>query len=288
MFCPPDHVSFAALWQEFLDRHGTRVCAIARGKYRSNAFSPPDEFGSPLDFCEDVFLETLQRCAVALASVDGKIMTMQPIVGGGLSRMFLKATVFESAVIATDPNEAGPRGQWLVQVGSKRFKPWPHEYGDMKAWRDAYPEIGAPPSGRDPLAEMSYHTLPYCFERDRFVVPSIAPPWSGDVLDDSYVRRVFPTYAGWSFCLPAKDAARWRKDNIGGSKFEDQYLPAASAPKSVGRPGKQAAAREAYFKLYPEGNHASWKEACHNIEVTFGLRVSIRTLIRAVKTTPEG
>ncbi len=68
MFCPPEYVSVAELWKEFIDKHYVRLSAIARQKYCVQADILPDEFGSPLDFSEDVFLSLINDMDVFCSS----------------------------------------------------------------------------------------------------------------------------------------------------------------------------------------------------------------------------
>ena len=107
MFSPPEYVPLAKLWNEFLGKHRQKLTAIARQKYHEPADDLIESFGSPMDFCEDVFVKAIDDVGVFAAAENGNITRLESTVDGGRSRLFLKMSVFESAIAAKDPLEAG-------------------------------------------------------------------------------------------------------------------------------------------------------------------------------------
>lgn len=278
MFCPPEYVSVAGLWKEFIDKHYVRLSAIARQKYCVQADILPDEFGSPLDFSEDVFLSLINDMDVFAAADDGRLTRLETVLDGGRSRLFSKLSVFESALVASDPQEAGPDNYWLYKMGSRSFEAWTDLECGSTTWRQRYP------FGVGQASELAvFHTLPITFERTRFIIPDQPPPWSGDVIDEHFLPRVIQAFAGCALCLSAEQAKRWRGRHIVKSRFLTSLELSPAAATQVGRPGKQSQALHHYLQLHPSGQHSTLTKACREIKQQFGLIVATKTLGRAIK-----
>lgn len=282
MFSRPDYVPLSMLWEEFLARKGPELRAIAQERYLSDGFSQMREFGSPSDFVEDIFLRTFAKISVSLCSPSNEVITVHPRSIDGGTSLFLKTSVFESSKTANDPEEAGKNGKWLSRMGSRYFEAWPHKLGDPRLWAAKYAHDGSMLNQGNGSDQLPYHTLPFCFERERFTIPQTLPPWCNDALDEVYVKFLVPDFLGHSICIDKSQAREWRSDNLNGSKYkhflgDDQYTLA-----SVGRPGKQQEAKIFFDMSFPDGRTTSWKDACNAIEMKFGLRVSAKTLRRAV------
>ncbi|MEY8144551.1 hypothetical protein [Falsihalocynthiibacter sp. CO-5D18] len=234
-----------------------------------------------------MFLSTLDTFPHFLASADGLISSIQPTVGLSGSSLFLKATVFESTVIANDPSEAGEDGSWLRRMGSERFTPWPHPYGETKAWQQIYPAPISSKLALESLKQEQFHTLPFTFERARFVVPTETPPWAEDVIDEHYIKTIFTHFLGRAFCLHKAHAAKWRTSHIKNPEFLKQLGPSSTFDNvSPGRPRKLELAYEAYCALNPNGHSGPWKVVRRDLSITFGIQVSERTLQR-MKNCPK-
>lgn len=278
MFCPPGYVPLALLWEEFTARKSVEITAFARSNYLDTGLFPKHEFGSPADFVEEVFLRTFDETALALCSLDGDVMTVKSKSPEGSSQIFLRTSVFESSCIAETPHEAGENGQCLLLMGSPRFQPWPVKIGDATLWADRYAKDYDIRNPEDAFEKLPYHTLPFCFERNRFTVPKLLPPWCEDALDVVYIETIFPHLLGRSICLDDSQVHQWRSDNIDGSKFEHLLGVDRLAPVPRGRPPKVQNARKKYDALFPVAHPGSWKQACNDIKEKLGLCLSVKNL----------
>jgi len=278
MFCPPEYVSVAELWKEFIDQHYVRLSTIARQKYCAQTDILSDEFGSPLDYSEDVFLDLISDMDVFAAADDGRVTRLETVLDGGRSRLFSKLSVFESALAARDPQEAGPANYWLYKMGSLSFEAWTDLKCGSASWRQRYP-FGVGQSSESAV----FHTLPITFERTRFVIPDQPPPWSVDVIDEHFLPRVIQAFAGCALCLSAAQGKRWRVRHIAKSSFLTSLEFSPVAAMQVGRPGKQSQALHHYMQLYPTGQHGTLRSARDEIMRQFGFGVSTKTLSRAIK-----
>ena len=90
-------------------------------------------------------------------------------------RVLDRLSVFESTIAMTDPEGAEANASHLRIMGSSRFAPWPETTFDRESWARVYVEGE---HAATPLAKLPYHTLPYSFERNRFMVPGPCPPGS--------------------------------------------------------------------------------------------------------------
>ena len=284
MFAPEGYVSLSSLWEEFLGKYRTRLSAIARERYRGKTFGQHDEFGSPDDFCEDVFLQLIEKEAIWAVKPLAPAMKLSTQLDGGRSSMFSKLTALESYFVAKDPVEAGPDGYWLNKMGSFHFEAYRDLHRPSLSWRENYPiaEDGLPVD-----TPLCFHTLPWAFERARFVVPEVMPPWFDDIIDAHFLPFMVRHFGGTALCMDDDAAKHWRDLHVKKSGFLREVDPGNPAHPKIGRPIKQAKVREAYFKLFPEGHPASRENARREIEAYLGEAVSMATLRRAVPRRPE-
>ncbi|THD71638.1 hypothetical protein E7681_17715 [Thalassobius vesicularis] len=205
MLSPPDYVSLAELWKEFFQKFRLPLTHVAFEKYGGEDFALGDEFGSPDDFCEDAFLSTFNELPVFVANPDGQVMRMETVLSGGRSKLFQKMSALESYIAASNPDEAGLENYWLRKLGSEDFEPWDTSTQTISDWKAKY--LGSVSSL---LPQVRFHTLPFVFERGRYVVPDEAPPWLSDVLDEHILPDVAERFGGRSLCLDLQSAKAWR------------------------------------------------------------------------------
>ena len=95
--------------------------------------------------------------------------------------------------------------------------------------------------------------------------------------------RMLSKFEGMALCVPKKFIDKnWDRFwyNISDRKKTD-FNYNEREKYSKGRPSVQHKTRILYNKLFPDGNHGSWKEAIRKLE-GHGLRISISTLKRAI------
>lgn len=133
MFSKPGYESLSALWDEFERKYlgwcHNRACA----HFNTSGFNIYNVFGSPLDPCENLLLNSLETFELALLTPSGEIIRTRSRLPHSEASIFKKATMFESMNIARDPDEAGSENEWLFQMGSCRFTYWPHMDADFAA-----------------------------------------------------------------------------------------------------------------------------------------------------------
>ena len=284
MFSPTGYVSLATLWREFFDKHRVQLDHQARRVYGKRDRLAIDGFGSPVDYCEDAFLSGFRDICITAARPIGETSELDTSLGNSASTLFLKATVFESCLIAKEPLEAGEKREWFTRMGSAKFKAWPHADYDLEAWQRDYPAKDPATISIADTKGLPYHTLSYVFERDRFIVPECPPPWSIDLIDEHYAGRLLSSFAGCVFCVPDQTAENFRSDNRTFANATRRFeLEADIALRAGGRPRKQEPAARAYRELFPNGHDGTLQAACNEIAERTGLQVDVRTLRRGLK-----
>lgn len=289
MYAPPGFTSVAELWARFVKARRYEMYRIACETYRTEVFlgdsiaGVPDEFGSPKDLAERVFIETVEPLGLTLCSSQGEVVSLPSEVVGGGSDLLARMLVLESTLDhdALSKNDAGR--DWLLRMGTEEFEPWPQKLGHGSTWAKAYPVPGPSDDIERLWRSCRYHKLPMWFERHRFAVPARLPPWAQDALDTAFAKTTLPQLLGLSICLSNAKATNWAKDNIQGNAYLQFVGQAPDRAASPGRPAKKGEALAAYESLYPDDDHPSWKETIRAIADTFGLIVSESTLRRALQ-----
>ena len=251
-------MTIAELWKEFLAKHELQLSKLARERYRDAGTEWFSVFGSPMDFCEDCFLQTFHEKAVFTAHEKGAVLRLESDLDCGRSQLFSKMSVFESTLAAGDPKEAGDNNYWLIKMGSTTFEPWPNALSTSIDWCRTYPILNdyGKRVGPEP-----FHTLPIAFERSRFIIPDVPPPWAIDLIDEHYLPKVISSFGGSALCLDLDQATRWRGMHIANSSFLKKLETPPISPKA-GRPNKQDAALVIYRQLFPNGHQGTLKAAC--------------------------
>jgi hypothetical protein len=237
--------------------------------------------GSPADICERIFLQSFLDYRVVVAKDIQRIVKVDVALDRQFNSIYKMASVFESSLIAADPNEAGLNGEFLKRFGSIRFMSWEKDHDDPDAWKDAYPKLNGDNLDQINIERARFHTLPYVFERLQFVVPDAAPPWASDAFHSEYVKRYADEFPGWSFCLDDGDLADWSKSC---PTYVSEFFACKDTPVQTGRPSKIDGIVSAIQQIYPTGiPNVPLKEMHRQIEATLGATVSESTIKRAVK-----
>lgn len=195
--------------------------------------------------------------------------------------IYTVATAFESKLIASTLLDGDANAEAFQRFGSIRFKPWAFDHDDPVAWNKAYPQVTGEQTDQINIESAQFHTLPYVFERLRFVVPHAPPPWTEGAFHREYVESLIQRFPGSSFCLGDNDVGGWShscKTNIAAFFGNDNtvYQP--------GRPRKVDDVAEAINQLYPFGfENVPHKEKLKQVEDVVGYSVSDATLKRAIR-----
>lgn len=277
------YVSLSRLWRDFEGRYLPlcRTCSLACLEAEPNL--PEYMFGTALDLCEDTFLRTFDPFQLSLVPLQGEVIEVEPVLTHSGARLLLKSTAFESVHISMFPDEAGEDGEWLKQMGSSAFRA-----ADL-AW--LWPDMKGRGSGKElerTLFANEFHTLPVLFERSGFVIAQERPPWSEDLLEDSYVRNLWFETRGSAICLSEALAAVWKK-SITKQNVERTLrdlipnAPEGAIPESQpigGRPSKIADVKRAYRELGLLDENLARKEELRLIEEHLNVKCSLSTLVR--------
>jgi hypothetical protein len=282
MFCPPNYVSLAELWKEFFQKYRIPLTRIALEKYGEADFALGDKFGSTDDYYEDAFHVTLSEFTVSVVNADGDVMRLETELDAGRSQLFAKMSALESFIAANNPDEAGDENYWLRKLGADHFQPWNASTQKTSDWKVKY--IGADevlPAGS------LFHTLPFVFERGRYVIPDKAPPWLSDVLDEHFLPMVIDRFRGRSLCMDARSVKKWRSDVIQKQSFLKKLEGLGRADAKVGRPNLVPRAMQDWQETFPEGRDVPWKLAVEKIRQKTGNIYSETTLRRAASLLVE-
>jgi hypothetical protein len=240
-------------------------------------------FGTALDLCEDIFISTFDRFHFSSVPPQGDVIEVDATLAHSGAKVLLKTSAFESVHISMFPDEAGPDGKWLKQMGSAAFQPadlgwlWPGWRG--RSTGDELERI---------LFARVFHTLPILFERSGFVISRELPPWSHDLLDESYLRNVWREIRGSAICLSDLSVQAWRKSqtdkNIGhilaGMVSESPAIAVPVESQGGGRPDKVASVMQAYQQLELADKNLTRKEEMRHLEEHSDLKISRTTLNR--------
>jgi hypothetical protein len=226
---------------------------------------------------------------VALVGADGSVFEVTPVFSGSNARLFQKAAVLECFVIAMNPDEAGPDNKWLIQLGSRQFAPFAHTDKDVADWIKRF--CNSDRARKLDPREMPYHTLPYFFERPTFMTPSDPPPWSADMLEDSFVRNLSVGFGGRAMCLSDENMEAWRKtlNQASALGWLKSVVPSVdfeatkTRPSRGGRPRLIDEVADAYARMSPEGRRLSWKERMRLVESELGFEFGMTTFKKAAK-----
>ncbi|SLN71371.1 hypothetical protein AQS8620_03379 [Aquimixticola soesokkakensis] len=214
------------------------------------------------------------------AFADGRLRRLETENDAGHSTLFAKMSAYESYLAARDPAEAGKEGYWLRKFGSDHFEIWDVGSQSLTAWKDAFAKADGEVADR-----ACFLTLPFAFERARFVVPDAPPPWMSDVIDEHYLPPMVAAMGGGALCMDDKAALRWRGKVLGAAELPqlgDQDWVKASRR---GRRNKTELIRKAYQRQFPDGHKGPWKSVMRDLQREPGLEFSEKTLRRAVGTS---
>ena len=182
MFAREGYVPLSRLWSDFESRFGILCRTYALAYMNADPHSSSFVFGTALDLCEDIFLSTFDKSHFSLVPPFGDVIEVDAALPHSSARLLLKTSAFESAQISQLPEESGLNGKWLKQMGSSAFRAADLEW----LWPDWRGRI----TGKElelVLFANVFNTLPILFERSAFVIAQELPPWSNDLLEDSYV-----------------------------------------------------------------------------------------------------
>jgi len=279
-------VTLSRLWRDFESGFLPRCKTSALACMEADPHSSNLAFGTALDLCEDVFLRTFDTFQLSLVPLQGEVIQVEPVLAHSGARLLLKATAFESAHISMFPDEAGPDGKWLKQMGSSAFRAadigwlWP----DMKG-RSTGIEL------EKILFANVFNTLPILFERPTFIIAKKRPPWSYDLLEESYVRNLWQETRGSAICLSDDSADIWKK-SLTKQNVETilsgliPNVPAGAIPESRptgGRPPKLTGVIRAYRELGLMNENLTRKAAQKDTSARWTLKIGGK-----VRYRPDG
>jgi len=284
MFTREGYVPLSRLWSDFESRFVLLCRTRALASMNADTHSSKFVFGTALDLCEDIFLSTFDKFHFSMVTTYGDVIELDAALPHSGARLLLKTSAFESSHISMFPDEAGPDGKWLKQMGSSAFRA-----ADL-GW--LWPEWRGRPTGEELeriLFAKVFHTLPILFERSAFIIAQELPPWSIDLLEESYVRNAWREIKGSAICLSDLSAHAWRKsqtdENIGliltGMLPDSPASAALGSGPSGGRPDKVAGVMQAYQELGLGEKNITRKEEVRQLEEFLNSRVSVSTLERA-------
>jgi len=277
MFCPTGYVTLAELWKEFFARHRVPLTRRALAQFGQSDFQLGERFGSPDDYCEDVFLSTLTNLRIFAAAANGRVTQLDTAPDGARSKLFAKMSPFESFLAACNPAEAGVDGFWLRRIGGDHFQEWDVTTQTLDNWKVQFGGSDGQVSKR-----AYFHSLPFAFERGRYVIPDDAPPWICDVIDEHYLPRMIAAFRGNALCIEDKTASKWRAQVLNAHALPPLGNQTSPEPLGMGRPSKVDAISRAYHLHFPDGHTMTLKEVSRVLEKETGMSFSVKTLRRAI------
>lgn len=213
MISHPDYTSLADLWTEFEARASGFAYAKALELYSilaeaSDLTRTHDEVGSPKDVLEEMFINSLRPFTISLLGSDREVCTIASQVRDGTSDVFARLYVLETTAFCEEEAISPEAEDWLVQMGSAEFKPWPHSLAGASPWQAAYPPIHDHSDAAAFWRDIKFHRLPLWFERNRFVIPKTTPPWVEDTFDIAFLKTTLPSIGGLSIALDKRSVSQ--------------------------------------------------------------------------------
>lgn len=288
MFCPEGYVSLAELWATYREARLRDIYEHSARYYQSNDFIALFVRGSPLDICEYVFLTSVGRCGLHLASPEGALV-----------RVFVPED--ESRASLCSVRAAGPSVDcWMAMeieaendpAGMTRdaykFQPWNGDAQDETPWTEAYPILpeGDDKAWLDAAKRLRFHCLPLCLERPVYTVMTELPPWSRDMRYLGDLPRLIENFGGWSVCMSEEAVDAWQPYLNGQGVHPDEQWFRRPTRKN-GRPNKQELALRDFDRTFPEGLDQPWKNVPSAIKATTGNDYGESTIRRALRSRDE-
>ncbi|WP_375230025.1 hypothetical protein [Roseobacter sp. S98] len=201
----------------------------------------------------------------------------------------------ESFSIATFEDEAGLENEWLIRMGSPQFRQAAHTASEVKEWIAEYAALVERDADFEAV-KIPFHTLPYLFERQTYVIARELPPWSRDMWDDHYERNLPEQYRGSSICLKDELARRWQgglsetalrnklRRLIPSVNFEEN----SRLLRNVGRPSKVPETVQLIQSVGKELEGLTAKEKLRFLEKRHGHKIGLTTLRDAYRKLRNG
>jgi len=285
MFAPVDYTPLASLWDQFLDAKLDAFYRSLSAYYISDGFVPALVRGSPLDVAEYVFLKLMCKYETHVAFLNGNILRFHSRFEDRISGVFTQMSPYSSAMYSAATRLEHDNHDEIEQVAGCYFKEWHGEPGDGEEWADTYP-VSKIESGRLPdktTAKVRFHSLPICFERDRFNIVKELPYWGRFAPHLGDIKFLIKNLGGRPICVSNDKLVGWEKILSGETHTLDVDLAQMLVTTAgVGRPTKIPAVIKAYKFIYPDGHSCGWKEAANRIGLELGEPISQQTLKRAL------
>lgn len=286
MYAPIGFTPLAMLWDQFVESRIDTIYHSATAHYAAEEFNAVFVRGSPLDIAEHVFCGLMWRCGLHAASSDGTVIRIHSKFQDGLPGLFSTIGPYRSNYEAAAADEDAECGREVENLASIFFEGWSFEPDDGHQWKSAYP-VMSDTNGQLPertLESLRFHTLPICFERQRFTLVDSPPKWSSDNLLGRDQEILIGSIGGRALCIPNSALVGWEKILNGQTPILDIEVSLASdKERQIGRPAKLPRVIKAYKSIYPDGHTCSWKEATAEVSKFIGETISQQTLRRAIK-----
>ncbi len=201
----------------------------------------------------------------------------------------------ESFHIAMFEDEAGPQNEWLIRMGSPQFREAGHTDGEVKQWIVEYALLVELEADFHAV-NIPFHTLPYLFERQSYVIARNFPPWSKDMWDDHYERNLPEHYRGASICLKEVLAQHWQ-DSLSETALRKglgRLIPSviledsSHSLRKSGRLAKVPEAKQLIQSFEIELEDLTAKEKLKFLQERHGLKIGLTTLRAAYRKLRDG
>lgn len=300
MLSPNGYVSLSLLWKEFNDKHRAELVLEACHSYTQEEFlghKPRDrigalvsdrrrEFGSPLDFIEEIFVKSLESFSFQLCSAKEKEFTLPTGFMDGSADLLLRMSVYETSCVYEELGRS--RINEYREVGSMIFEALEDRNGRMTRWEEMYPKPANEAAAEQAMRSYRYHRLPMCFVRNRFTVCDPMPSWADDAIDEEFIHLLAREAKGLSICLRTDEAEEWRSNCLVGTQFRKYFICQTPRDTQVGRPSKVRPIVAFLAEQYPGGEYPSRKNIQQRLRVELGLHAHEKTVRRAIKALREG
>ena len=286
IYAPQGYTPLSMLWDQFVEARLDAIYRSASRTYQSKNTITGLIRGSPVDIAEYIFSHLMWKCRPHAASADGVAIRIHTRFQDGVPGLFTQIGPYRScfdAVVAE--MEQGSRDE-IERVAGVTFEEWDFETEDADAWNMTYPPLAdsAENLPDQQWDRLRYHTLPICFERERFTIVEKLPIWARTVLNNRDQEVLVDALGGKAICVPDERLEGWERILNGETPIlEEEVAQSQPSKPRVGRPTKIPATIKIFQEVFPDGRDCSWSRALALVNARMDESVSMQTLKRAVE-----
>lgn len=213
-------------------------------KYAANSYNN-DQFvaalvrGGPLDMAEYSFMRLVSERGTHVASTDGKVLRLHAKFEDGSKSLFTQIDPYHSAAEAAAKSGDAESQNELMRIAGRLFEAW--EFGPREGdeWKKYYHPLLDLFGHMDRALkrQLRFHSLPVCYERERFMIVDELPFWARHGYDLTEQELIVKHFGGQALCMSNNALADW--DSVLSGANSNFYTNKSSHAESSTQMGRQ-------------------------------------------------